>query len=58
MSFILDHNAAGVACPRFQCDKCGTLITDAHGSVTLGQQGLAAEQIDATVRAILLSQNN
>ena len=35
MPFILDHNAASIACPRFQCDKCDKLITDARGAMLL-----------------------
>lgn len=35
MPFILEHNSTGLACPRFQCDECDALITDAHGAMLL-----------------------
>jgi hypothetical protein len=35
MPFILEHNPAGIARPRFQCDKCRALITDARGAMLL-----------------------
>jgi hypothetical protein len=28
MPFILEHNDDGIACPRFQCDKCSKIIAD------------------------------
>ena len=35
MPFILKYNAAGLACPHIQCDKCSRVIDDASGAMLL-----------------------